>query len=46
MKEMDILVVIEELGKLISDYKKELKFKECQIENLKFEIEKLESREV
>lgn len=45
MKEKDILIVIEELGKLISDYKKELKFKDYQIKNLKLEIEKIEGKE-
>lgn len=40
--EKDILVVIEELGSLLSKYKDEIKYKDYQIENLKKKIEQIE----
>lgn len=36
------LIVIEELGSLISKYKEDIKFKDMQIENLKNKIEQIE----
>ena len=42
MQEKDILVVIEELGKMISTYKDEIKFKNYEIEALKKRIEQIE----
>ena len=45
MQEKDILVVIEELGKMISTYKDEIKFKDYEIEALKNRIERLEGGE-
>lgn len=41
---MEILTIIEELGKLINNYKNELIYKDIQISNLKSEIERLENK--
>lgn len=42
MEEKDILTVIEELGKMISTYKNEIKFKDYEIQALKQRIEAIE----
>lgn len=42
MKEKDILTVIEELGKMIAEYKDQIKFKDYEILALKNKIEELE----
>lgn len=41
--EKDILVVVEELGSLISNYKDKIKFKDYEIQTLKEKIEALEN---
>lgn len=41
----NILVVIEELGTLLKQYKDEIKFKEYEIERLRSQLEKLEKYE-
>lgn len=38
----NILVVIEELGNLLSKYKDEIKYKDYEIESLKKKIEQIE----
>ena len=38
-----MLEVIDELGLLISKYKDEIKFKDCEIQSLKRKIEEIES---
>lgn len=38
----NILVVIEELGSLLSKYKEDIKFKDMQIDNLRKKIEQIE----
>lgn len=42
MQEKDILIVIEELGKMISTYKDQIKFKDYEIETLRKQIEAIE----
>ena len=39
----NILVVIEELGSLLSKYKDEIKYKDYQIDSLKKKIEQIEN---
>lgn len=41
--ENNILVVIEELGDLLSKYKDEIKYKDYEIESLKKKIEQIEN---
>lgn len=40
--ENNILVVIEELGNLLSKYKDEIKYRDYEIESLKKKIEQIE----
>ena len=39
----NILIVIEELGSLLSKYKDEIKYKDWEIDNLKKKIEQIEA---
>lgn len=41
----NILIVIEELGTLIKEYKQEIKFKDIEIQHLKNKIEYIEQAE-
>lgn len=39
----NILIVIEELGSLLSKYKDEIRYKDYEIDNLKKKIEQIEN---